>query len=354
MSEIAARSELPPVTVPLPPPPTGTSWPTLAWATAEQQTGDRDRLASVLDRAFRVNPNPDLRLTRAFVAVQGGRIVAERYSRSTRTRRRLISWSMAKSMTHAALGILVRDGRIDLDARPVAPEWTDPSDPRHDIGLRDLLSMRSGLRFAEDYVDADVSDCLEMLYGTGADDVAAHAAALPLDHPVDTVWNYSSGTTNIIARAIGAVVGGGREGMEAFLRDELFDPIGMRSAEPRFDAVGTWVCSWYVFATARDFARFGYLYLRDGVWDGRRILPEGWVDDARTPRSFDPEGGAFYGRHWWVRGDELGTFSANGYEGQRTIVVPALDLVLVRLGETPIEHAPALAEWLDDIIACFR
>ena len=211
--------------------------------------------------------------------------------------------------------------------------------------------MRSGLEFKEDYVDA--SHCLEMLFGDGKGDVAHFAATQSLDHPIDTVLNYSSGTTNIISRAVGSIVGGGRDGMTAFLRDELFAPLGMDSAEPRFDEAGTWIGSSYLYATARDFARFGELYLRDGMWDGRRILPEGWVDDARTPLSQDPEDGTFYGHQWWIPGDDLGTFVAKGYEGQTITVVPALDLVIVRLGKTPIEHSPELRTWLREVVDCF-
>ncbi len=306
----------------------------------------------LLDQAFDTNPSPDLALSLAAVVVHHGRLVAERYGPDVDRSTALISWSTAKSITQAALGILVRDDRIDLEAMPVCREWAGKPDPRRSISLRDLLAMRSGLEFNEDYVDAGTSHCLEMLFGSGADDVAGYAASQRLIHPVDTVWNYSSGSTNIISRAIGEVVGGGRADMERFLRAELFEPLGMTSAEPRFDVAGTWVGSSYLYATARDLARFGYLYLHDGVWDGRRILPEGWVDDARTARSVDPEGG-FYGMQWWIPGDEWGTFSANGYEGQHIIVVPALDLVVVRLGKTPIDHAPALAGWCRRLIGRF-
>ncbi len=341
---------LPDVTVPLPAPGRRHPWPTITWATGEID-GDEPALETLLDDAFQVNPNPRLALSLGFIAVQHGRIVAERYGPTTTARTRLISWSTAKSVTHAAVGVLVRDGRIDLDAVAVAPEWAAADDPRHAITLNDLLAMRSGLEFAEDYVDA--SHCLEMLFGEGKDDVAHYAASRPLVAPIDTTFNYSSGTTNIISRAVGSVVGGGRDGMAAFLSDELFAPLGMESAEPRFDEAGTWIGSSYLYATARDFARFGELYLRDGVWDGRRILPEGWVDDARTPRSQDPEDGSFYGHQWWISGDEHGTFSAMGYEGQTITVVPALDLVLVRLGKTPIERRPALVNWYRDVIDCF-
>ena len=337
--------------VPLPQQPAGVGWPTLTWATGEQLTGDAERLDDLLTDAFAHNPNPSLALSLAVVVVQGGRIVAEHYGGGARSTTSLISWSVAKSLTHAALGIAVRDGLIDLGESPRADEWSD-DDPRRHITFGDLLEMRSGLRFAEDYVEA--GDCLEMLFGAGGRDMAAYAASLPLDHEIGTVWNYSSGTTNIICRALGRAVGGGREAMEAFLRHELFDPIGMASAAPRFDEAGTWVGSSYVHATARDFARFGYLYLRDGIWDGRRILPEGWVDDARVPGSADPDNPQHYGRHWWVADDDLGTFWANGYEGQRVMVVPLLDAVVVRLGKTPVEHVTELRRFYSDLLDALR
>ena len=135
--------------------------------------------------------------------------------------------------------------------------------------------MSSGLAWLEDYVDAGRSDVIEMLFGSGKDDVAAFAARSELAHPPDTVWCYSSGTSNLVSAIAGRALGGGRESVEAYLRRELFERIGMRSASLRFDASGTWIGSSFVFATARDYARFGLLALRDGVWEGERVLPEG-------------------------------------------------------------------------------
>ena len=201
--------------------------------------------------------------------------------------------------------------------------------------------MRSGLEFVEDYVDDSVSHCIEMLYGAGQDDMAAYAAALPLLHPPGTVWNYSSGTTNIVARIVGDAVGGGRDGMERLLTERLFGPAGMSSAQPKFDTAGTFVGSSYVYATARDFARFGQLYLDDGVVDGRRILPVGWTDHARAPVSFDDESGFGYGRQWWLWPQFEGSLACHGYEGQYTVVAPDRDLVVVHLGKSPIEVARA-------------
>ena len=137
------------------------------------------------------------------------------------------------------------------------------------------------------------------------------------------------------------------------MRERLLDPIGASSPQLTFDAAGTWVASSYVHATARDFARFGLLYLRDGVWDGRRILPAGWVDHGRRPRSIDPEDGSLYGAHWWVMGDEFGTFRAAGYDGQSIYICPALDLIVVRLGKTPRDRAPHLQQWRRDVVEAF-
>ena len=259
---------------------------------------------------------------------------------------------MAKSMLHAVVGLLVKDGRLDLDAPADVPEWSAPGDPRHAITVRHLLAMRDGLDFAEDYVDDRTSDVIAMLFGDGQADMAHFAADRPLAAAPDTRFNYSSGTTNIISAVVARQLGPGAP-YEAFLHERLFGPLGMASARPEFDAAGTWVASSYVRATARDFARFGLLYLRDGVWDGTRLLPEGWVDYGRTIESVDPEDGP-YGAHWWgVAGDTLGTFRASGYEGQSITICPALDLIVVRLGKTPTEHDPDLVAWRADVVQAF-
>lgn len=135
---------------------------------------------------------------------------------------------------------------------------------------------------------------------------------------------------------------------------ELFDPLGMRSAQPKFDKAGTFIGSSFCYCTARDFARFGLLYLRDGVWDGRRILPEGWVDYARTPTPVPATERLGYGAHWWLGMAGPGSFSANGYEGQYTVLVPELDLVLVRNGKSPDAQKEAVQNWMGEVAECFR
>lgn len=276
----------------------------------------------------------------------------------------LISWSMAKSMVHAAVGLLVGDGALDPAAAAAVPEWAGTD--KAAIRLIDLLEMRPGLRFVEDYVDGEVSDCLEMLYGEASADMAAYAAGLPLDHPPGTVWNYSSGTTNIVSRLVGDVVAGGpggspvarRAAMEEFLHARLFGPLGMASATPKFDDAGTWVGSSYVYATAHDFARFGELYRRDGLLaDGTRVLPAGWADHARTFVAHDAGDGSLpngtdYGRHWWMWPELPGCVVAQGYEGQYLVVVPDRALTLVHLGKVPAEQRHHVVTLLLDVARC--
>ena len=291
---------------------------------------------------------PELGLTLALLAVQGGDVVLERYGPDTSADTTLISWSTAKSVTQALLGIAIRDGYIDadLDLPAPVPEWQRADDARRAITIRHLLTMTSGLQFVEDYVDADISHCIDMLFGAGQHDVAAYAAGLPLEHEPGTVWSYSSGTTNILARMIGDAVGG-PDAMKVFVHAALFDPLGMTSADPRFDDAGTFIGSSFLYATARDFARFGELYLAGG----RDVLPGGWVEAARTPVPIVPDDEpSGYGAHWWLWREFPGTFAAHGYEGQYIVVAPDRDLVLVRLGKTPADLRPNLVAVLHEIV----
>lgn len=344
--------------VPLPSHPDGLPWPTKEWPTGDVPAGvDLD---SLIDELF--DDSGPLARTFASVVIHKGKLIQQRYAHELEHFDReptpidqdtpLLSWSMAKSMTHALVGMLVAEGKLDLNDPPGEPQWAEPGDPRGAITLDQLLEMRDGLDFLEDYVDGERSDVINMLFGEGADDVAAFAANRGLIAEPGTRFNYSSGTTNIISATVARAVGAG-EPYRQFLHQRLFDPIGMSTATAKFDDAGTFIGSSYVYATARDFAKFGYLYLRDGVWDGERLLPEGWVDHARTVRSKDEDGLDYYGAQWWLHGDEYGTFRCSGYEGQRIVVCPALDLVIVRIGKMPSTQYPALRKWVDKVVAAF-
>jgi CubicO group peptidase (beta-lactamase class C family) len=343
---------------PLPPQPEGVPWPSGDWPTGPVPAGVG--VGDLVEAMF--TDTASYGLTYAVVVAQHGRVIAERYGGALEHFDRppetvgaetcLLSWSMAKSMLHATVGILVGGGRLALDAPAPVPEWSGGADPRRAITLQDLLEMRDGLEFAEDYVDGERSDVIEMLFGAGQGDVAGYAASRPLAAAPGTRFSYSSGTSNIISGIVARVVGKGAA-YQAFLEERLFGAIGAGSAEPRFDEAGTWVASSYVNATARDYARFGLLYLRDGMWGDVRLLPPGWVDHGRRPRSVDPEDGSLYGAHWWIVGDAQGSFRAAGYEGQSILVCPRLDLVVVRLGKTKIEQSPNLVAWRAAVVDAF-
>lgn len=340
---------------PLPAQPPRVPWPTAAWPEGTPGAHvDRSRLARLVSDASSTE-TAALGETHALLVVQQGRIVVEHYGHGRTATDLMPSWSEAKSITQALIGILVRDGKLDIHAPAPVPEWQASDDPRRAITIDQLLRMSSGLAFREDYDPNHPSDVIEMLFGEGQKDVAGFAARFPLTHPPGSYWSYSSGTSNIVARIAGQAVGGGAGAFKTFMRRELFEPLGMKSAVPEFDAAGTFIGSSFCNATARDFARFGLLYLRDGVWEGARILPEGWVDYTRTitPQPPDADTPLGYGAHWWLGLAGPHSFSANGYEGQYTVVVPELDLVLVRHGKSEPQK-DAVRAWISDVIDCFR
>lgn len=294
-------------------------------------------LQAFVEQAF-VEPNRRRkRRTRAVVVLRQGRIIAERYAAGFDETTRFPGWSMTKAVMGTLAGILIGDGRLSLDEQSLIPEWRAP-DPRREIRLEDLLRMRSGLRFDEDYRNLS-SDVNEMLFHQP--DMAAYAASRPLDATPGTVWSYSSGTTNILSRVIRLAVG--EADYPTWPQRVLFDRVGMASAQMEADASGTFVGSSYMLATARDWARFGQLYLQDGVWDGHRVLPDGWVRFATTPTPESPNGN--WGAHWYLKlNADIGggtpaaariapdAYFTIGHEGQTLTVIPSLQLVVVRLG----------------------
>lgn len=325
---------------PLPSQPTATPWPTEDWATTDLDPRvDGEALNALLDRAC-ANPEPDdLERTHGVVVIHRGALVAERYAHDVEIDDAFRSWSMAKSITMALVGILVRDGRLDIHAPIPVREW-DTTDPRSAITIDQMIRMVDGLRFREaealpnggvKYYPDEENDVVQMLFGPGRDDVAAYASTLPRVAEPEARWNYNSGASNLLARLVSDTIGGGQEGMQAFMERELFGPLGMRTATPVFDAAGTFVGSAYCPASPRDFARFGLLFLRDGVWEDEQLLPEGWADYARTPSAVSR---GLYGGHFWTIPGSLGTFECHGAFGQRITIVPKLDLVVVRLGNT--------------------
>jgi CubicO group peptidase (beta-lactamase class C family) len=291
-----------------------------------------ERVEAALDAAFSEEGTGDAtRGTRAVAVVHRGELVAERYADGFDATTPLLGWSMGKSLTDAVIGRLVLDGVVDLDDDRLRPEWE--GDDRANITVEQLLTMTDGLAFEEVY-DPD-TDATRMLFLPG--DTAAYAASLPLATPPGEAWEYRSGATNILCDLAQERSGLGPELVEQL----LFEPLGMRSATVAPDRTGTPVCSSFPYATARDWARFGQLYLDDGEWDGQRLLPQAWVERAFTPvASADPA--TPYGSQWWLNEHVDGTLRmpsvpaeaawATGNEGQQVLVVGSADLVVVRLG----------------------
>jgi CubicO group peptidase (beta-lactamase class C family) len=319
---------------------------------------DRERLLRAVDGAFD-EPDPERpRRTRAVVVVHDGELVAERYAPGFDAAMPLTGWSMTKSVTNALVGILVGQGRLDLHAPAPVPEWQGADDPRAAVTLDQLLRMASGLDFDETYGDPG-ADVQQMLFRRPS--AAAFAAAMPLRSPPGSEWYYSSGTSNVVSRIVRDTVEAAGEDYWSFPRRALFGPLGMTSATLEPDASGTFVGSSFCFATPRDWARLGLLYLRDGVHDGERILPAGWVEYSTTPT---PGSNGRYGAHFWLNAepDAPGSerrwpglpadlFLMSGYEGQWVFVAPSKQAVVVRLGMTQDRGAWDPAPFLEEVLA---
>ncbi len=265
--------------------------------------------------------------TRAVMVCYDTTFVFEKYADGFNKNTRLLGWSMSKSVTGTMVGVLAMQGKLDVNAPAPVEEWKN--DKRKNITLNNLMQMSSGLEWVEDYTD--ISDATIMLYEKG--DMGGFALNKPAKYAPDSVWYYSSGTSNIISLIIRRQFENDQDYWK-FPRETIFNKTGMRSVVFETDASGTFVGSSYIFATARDWARYGLLYLRDGIWNGERILPEGWVDYTVTPAR-DSKGE--YGAQFWLQPKELpdapkDAYFCDGYHGQRVYIIPSKNIVIVRFG----------------------
>lgn len=325
------------------------------WETAPPVSGraiERVHYAAI-DAILNEAITDDRAMSRAFLVLVDGRIVAERYRPGFGEETPMLSWSMAKSVTASLVGAAALKGYLDIDDPAPVPEWEgDPA--RAAIAWRDLLGMESGLAFGEIYEDPR-SDVSEMLFR--AREAGAVAARQKLVHEPGAHFAYSSGTTNLAARALARLLEARGETIYGFARESLFGPLGAASFTLEPDSAGYPVGSSYVYATARDWARLGQLYLDDGVFNGQRLLPEGWSDFVSTPtKASDGQ----YGGHFWLNRDgekrerfvpgldETAYYMA-GHEGQYVFILPERNAVIVRLGltrgATPIDVVgPVIAD----------
>jgi CubicO group peptidase (beta-lactamase class C family) len=323
---------------------------------------DAQKLKNATDRAF-AEPDPAKpRRTRAVIVLYDGRIIAERYAAGFTRETSQLGWSMTKSVTNALVGVLVKDGKLRLKDPAPVPEWRSPQDSRAAITLDELMRMSSGLRFKEDYKNPR-SDAIRMLLAEP--DAGAYAAEKPLEVPPNSRWSYSSGTANIISRIVRQSVGGSLSDFVAFAHRALFDRVGMASVVIEPDPSGTFVGSSFMYATPRDWARFGLLYYNDGVWKNERILPEGWVKYSTTPTPNAPKGE--YGAQFWLNAGRSGEpedrwmpkvppdmYSLRGFEGQYVAIIPSKKLVIVRLGLSAADKAWDQEQFIADIIEALK
>lgn len=336
--------------------PNRSYWPTQDWQsrTSAVAAARGDAIKAFEDYAFALQGRDADRKgirTDGVVIIHGGYLIYERYGRGYDASNRHIAWSAAKSFTGTLAGIAVGNSAIKLDDS-ICDYVDNLPDDNCGIQVQHLLEMGSGLDWKEIYENQSnqESSTVAMLYGQGHRDMARFVGLHRRRAEPGQVFNYSTGESALLSAVVGA-------SLRPRFGDEypwtlLFDPIGMRDTSFERDLAGTYVGGSFVYATPRDFARFGYLYLNDGCWDGKRILPVGWVayssQVANTYRYGQVKASqtSVYGHHWWINRavPEQGkskpwpdlpddTFSANGHWGQYVIVVPSRDIVIVRTGD---------------------
>ncbi len=322
------------------------------------------QLATALDRAFAEPDNPPRRRTRAIVVLKDGRVIAERYADGAGIDTPLLGFSATKSVMSALAGIMVRKGALTLDQPVPIAAWQSAGDPRGAITLDHLLRHTAGLALGSS-LQASLASALEPVNRMKfmESDMAAYAEGIPLETTPGVAWNYHDGNTIILAHLIRNAAGGRASDLMRFARQELFAPLGMRNVTIEFDASGNAEGSSQMLASARDWARFGQLYLNDGVAGGKRILPEGWVKYSATPT---PNAWVGQGAGFWTNlGDSFGAtyriehgwprdaFFAKGTIGQYVIIIPSERLVIVRLGRSPNwpPEADGVFQLVSDVVA---
>ena len=287
----------------------------------------------------------------AFMVVHKGIPVVEAYQPAFNAKTRFLCWSVAKSFTNTLAGIMVNDGKWDINKPADIQEWKN--DERKNITINNLLQMQSGLQWNENY--GNRSDITTMLYCES--DFARFAFNKPLDAPVGGKWNYSGGSTNLINFLMRKTINNDNEYYK-FAQSRLFDKIGMPDAVFEVDASGMQVGSSYIYATARDYARYGLLNLQDGIFNGERILPEGWVKYSTSPNAHSngEYGAQFYlnkSKHYPSVPEDM--YWCQGHDGQNIFMIPSKDIIVVILGFSHLpDHGLNVDRLLGDIIATIQ
>ena len=303
---------------------------------------DWEQLNKAIDGAFEDNTENRIIDTRAVIVVYEGKIIAERYADGFNDQSRFLSWSASKNITSALIGTMVTDGLLELNAPAPVPEWSADDDPRRNIHLHHVLTMSTGLKFEEPYLPN--SDSTNMLFHE--EGMGKFAASKSLGYEPGSKWAYSSGTTNILSRILHDRAGGSLKSVHDYSWRRFFEPVGMTSAIFEPDTYGSFVGSSYFYASARDWARFGLLFLNEGRVGDQQILSKEWVKYSRTPVA--PSHGMYGAQFWLNIGDPeidrkplmpdapKDMYLASGYNAQWTAIVPSKKAVVVRMGWTTL------------------
>jgi CubicO group peptidase (beta-lactamase class C family) len=321
------------------PDPSKQAWPMGDLLPTERLPPELDmaKVKEAVDAAF----DPPGGMTAALVVTWRGRLIAERYAPGITAQTPLESWSMGKSVTATLMGVLIQQGAYELWQPAPIPEWQEGNDLRSEIRIADLLHMSSGLRIKApedpDYDPAGTYADHFYLY-TGGVDSFHYAATRPLQWLPGKVGRYRNTDPVVTNYLVRLAVEKRDEEYLSFPRRALFDKLGMRTMVLETDPFGNFLAQGYEFASARDWARLGNLYLQDGVWNGERLLPEGFVKFVSTPApAWVADNNPVYGGFFWINGDGQYPVPRNAYfmsgaGGQETMIIPSHDLVVVRLG----------------------
>lgn len=309
------------------------------------QNVNYSKLTKTVNNAF-VEEEGKEKNTRSVLVVYKGQIIGEQYVDGFDEKSMILGWSMAKSITSAVIGVLAKEGQVDLNQKNLFEEWKN--DSRKEITLANLLNMNSGLEWEEDYTK--ICDATKMLFIDK--DMPQLQLLKPLVGESNNTWNYSSGTSNLLSKFIRDQFSTDQDYMD-YWYDKVIDKIGMHSMILETDFVGNYVGSSYAWATTRDWAKFGLLYLNNGNWNGEQVLDPSWIDFTKNPTNGSD---GVYGGHFWLNAGSkypdvpTDMYSCNGYQGQRVWIIPSKDLVVVRTG---LHESPSfnINEFLGQVVS---
>ena len=330
------------------------NWPTKEWSINTDNFVGNSNFENKVKELFSNESFSKYGKTNSLLIIQNGEIIFEKYNTGIKSDTKLVSWSMAKSYTAAITGIMIDKGFISsIHENNLIPSWNDL---RKEITVDHLLNMKPGLEFVEEYNIEGRSDTAEMLFDEGMLDQGKYATNSPLIKLPGTSFNYSTGTTNILSYILKNKLNKKEIDYYNFIDQNLLEPIGLNNTTLEFDKSGTFIGGSSVYASTRDYAKFGYLYLRNGTWNGEQVISKDWIDKTRTPskHTYNSYSNKFWHvNKYWKNAYNFpkDTYYCAGFGGQYILIIPSKDLIVVRLGETYNTSTDQLLSFLGEIVS---